>query len=88
MKIEEKLNEMSTEMAEHICDNICKHPGNVSEDELENICCECKLGQYICNILNAPFSDQEKGRVTWEKPNGEWGLKILIGGRLGRLLCC
>lgn len=46
------INQITTETAEHICDELCRHPGGMTEKELEEICCECKLGQYICDILN------------------------------------
>lgn len=64
MNIGEKLNDITTEMAEHICDKICMHPGNVSNigitpDELEEICAECKLAQYIIDILNAGITDNK-----------------------------
>lgn len=47
-----RINQITTEMAEHICDNLCRYPKNLTGDELEDICAECKLGQYICDILN------------------------------------
>lgn len=46
------IMKITTEMAEHICDELCRHPKEMAENELEEICCECKLGQYICDILN------------------------------------
>lgn len=49
----DKINQITTEMAEHICDELCRHPRDTGDDEkLEDICAECKLGQYICDILN------------------------------------
>lgn len=57
-----KLDDLTTDMAEHICDNLCKYPevynGNhagLPECDgvpLEDICTECKMGKYICDILN------------------------------------
>lgn len=48
------IDQITTEMAEHICDELCRYSNSkeLSELELEEICCECKLGQYICDILN------------------------------------
>lgn len=48
------IDQITTEMAEHICDELCRHQNSkeLSEIELEEICCECKLGQYICDVLN------------------------------------
>ena len=50
---ENKMEKITTEMGEFICDKICKNPINTqSEKKLEDICAECKLSQYICNIDN------------------------------------
>ena len=50
---ETKMDRITTEMAEHICDNLCKHPcQNLDQEELEEICANCELGHYICDILN------------------------------------
>ncbi|MDF2610063.1 MAG: hypothetical protein K0R92_1537 [Lachnospiraceae bacterium] len=47
------LDELITEMMEHICDNLCRHPREAKdENELEYICAECKMGQFVCAILN------------------------------------
>lgn len=55
--LEEKntdIDQITTEMMEHICDNICKHPGNAKDqDELDWICADCKMGKFVCDILNA-----------------------------------
>lgn len=48
-----KMDELTEEMAEHVCDNLCKYPAQCgSRVELEGICAECKLGEFICGILN------------------------------------
>lgn len=53
MSKETVMDKITTEMAEHICDNICRFPREVEEqDELDEICCECEIGRFICNILN------------------------------------
>ena len=50
---ETKMDQITTEMAEHICDNLCKRPcQNLDQEELEEICADCELGHYICDILN------------------------------------
>lgn len=53
-KVEETIMDtMTTNMMEYICDNLCKHPCNAeSEEELEEICAGCKMGHFICGILN------------------------------------
>ncbi len=45
------IDQITTEMAEHICDELCRHPKELTKDELIDICAECKLGQFICDIL-------------------------------------
>lgn len=47
-----KIDLITTEMAEHICDELCRYPVFFKDESLENNCAECKLGQYICDILN------------------------------------
>ena len=39
-------------MMEHICDNLCRYPDQLSEMELEDKCAECKMGRFVCDILN------------------------------------
>lgn len=55
--LEEKntdIDQITTEMMEHVCDNICMHPIRVgqTQDELDDICAECKMGKFVCDILN------------------------------------
>ena len=56
-KIEESeqnsMEEITTKLAEYVCDNLCKCPENVTNQEvLDEICSECQLGRFICDILN------------------------------------
>lgn len=47
------MDEITTEMMEHICDNLCKYPDQLSEEELEDKCTtDCKMGRFVCDILN------------------------------------
>lgn len=47
------MDKLTTGMAEHICDNLCKYPMECQDKEsLEEICCDCRMGQFICDILN------------------------------------
>ena len=48
------MDKLTTEMMEHICDNICMHPIRVgqTQDELDDICAECRMGKFVCDILN------------------------------------
>lgn len=47
------MDRLTTEMAEYICDNLCKYPVECQDEEgLEEICCKCRMEQFICDILN------------------------------------
>lgn len=49
---ESAMDKITTEMAEHVCDNLCRFPREMEQEELEEHCCECRMGEFICNILN------------------------------------
>lgn len=50
---EKDIDNITTEMMEHICDNICRYPVmGLGDVELEDICAECKMDQYVCDIIN------------------------------------
>ena len=49
---ETKMDKITTEFAEHICDNLCRYPHMTDGKSLEIICSECKIGKFICDILN------------------------------------
>ena len=71
------MDGITTEMMEHICDDLCKYPDQLSEMELEDKCAECKMGRFVCDILNqynkcAKLLEQMhelKERDTAKKPN-------------------
>ena len=46
------MDGITTEMMEHICDNLCKYPDQLRGEELEDKCAECKMGRFVCDILN------------------------------------
>lgn len=53
-------------MLEHICDNLCYFQKTVSDQkELDYICDECKIGNYVCDILKnvSNMKDIEKAQV-------------------------
>lgn len=51
---ETAMDTITTEMMEYLCDNLCKHPNRVgiNQEELDEICAGCKMGQFVCGILN------------------------------------
>ena len=71
------MDGITTEMMEHICDNLCKYPNQLSGEQLEDKCAECKMGRFVCDILNqyntcAKLLEQMqelKERDTAKKPN-------------------
>ncbi|WP_024348013.1 hypothetical protein [Lacrimispora indolis] len=53
MADQNEMLKIVTPMAEDICDHLCRFPKEVSDSEaLEDICAECQMGQYVCDILN------------------------------------
>ena len=62
---ENTMEKITTEMAEYICDKLCKEPLKAkSQEELEEVCIECQLGSFICGILNEynKINDFEKSQ--------------------------
>lgn len=47
------LDRLTTEMMEYVCDHLCRYP-EMEQDEgsLEELCSGCKMGRFICSILN------------------------------------
>ena len=46
------MDGITTEMMEHICDDLCRHPDQLSAMELEDECAKCKMSRFVCDILN------------------------------------
>lgn len=68
-KYETKMNKVTTEFAEHICDNLCRYPHMSDGKSLEIICSDCKIGKFICDILNEyiKYKDIEEQKEKAEK---------------------
>lgn len=48
------LDKITTEMMEHICDNLCRFPKDCNDqEETDSLCAECKMGRFVCDILNS-----------------------------------
>ncbi|WP_461810852.1 hypothetical protein [Faecalimonas sp.] len=73
MQEETKMDKLTTEFAEYICDHLCKYPTLLSETKLEDKCLEYKIGQFICDILNE-YNQELKERDTAKK------IEIINGG--------
>lgn len=61
-----KIEEITDNMAEHFCNNLCWHPKrtDISQEQLEDICCECQMGKYMCDILN---ESERKRESAWTR---------------------
>jgi hypothetical protein len=47
------MDKILTSMMEDICDHFCRFPWETEhKEDLEDICAECQMGQYVCDILN------------------------------------
>ena len=50
---EGRMDKITTEMAEYICDSICQYPITCQDEQsLEEICWKCRMGKFICDIMN------------------------------------
>ena len=61
-----KMDQITTEMAEYFCDKLCRHScrTDITQEELEDICCGCEMGRFVCDILNTydNLNDFEKSQ--------------------------
>lgn len=48
----EAIDTIIEEMAEYICDELCKHAGGGQEDELLKRCDECRINEFNRKIIN------------------------------------
>lgn len=68
------MDGITTEMMEHICDNLCRHPDQLSAMELEDKCAECKMSRFVCDILNQynkanDFANSQCAKLLEQKPS-------------------
>lgn len=48
-----EMDKMVEALMEHVCDKLCQYPHRVDgQEELEQICADCKMGTFVCGILN------------------------------------
>lgn len=48
-----KNSEITAEMMEKICDELCRHPREIEdEDDLIDVCCMCPIATFICELDN------------------------------------
>lgn len=71
---ENEVDRITTELAEFVCDELCIYPKDKekSQEEVEEICAECKMGKFICDICNrynelANFENSEIKKLLIKK---------------------
>ena len=79
MADQNEMLKIITPMVEHVCDHLCRFPGEISDqEELDKICGGCQMGDHICNILNtynrAGSSGAEilQGQAEYENIVADW----------------
>ncbi len=89
MANQNEMDKIVTPMMEHLCDHLCRFPWETErKEDLEDICAECQMGQYVCDILNTynRLNDFENTQcaellreLVTEKSKQQW---IPVGERL------
>ena len=51
MEEDSKMDVITVAMMKHVCDEICRFPRQegITQEELEDICASCQMGQHVCN---------------------------------------
>ena len=53
MAEQNEMLKIVTTMMEHVCDHLCRFLWEIErKEDLEDICAECKMQRYVCDILN------------------------------------
>ena len=53
MKVKNNIDQITSDMASYVCDELCKYPCEIKDvEKLEDICCECKMAKFIADIIN------------------------------------
>lgn len=62
MAEQNEMLKIVTPMMEHVCDHLCRFPGEIERKvDLEEVCAGCQMGKYVCDILN-----------TYKRVKQEW----------------
>lgn len=88
MADQNEMLKIVTPMAEEICDHLCRFLWETErKEDLEDICAECKMGQYVCDILNTYNQEKQKWiPVTDRLPRMEECKVVTAGGEYFRRL--
>lgn len=61
MAEQSKIDKITDSMMEYTCDYLCRFPKDIkNQEELDNICDECKMGKHVCDILNTYNRDKQE----------------------------
>ncbi|MFR3727679.1 hypothetical protein [Lacrimispora sp.] len=69
MADQNEMEKIVTPMMEHLCDHLCRFLWETErKEDLEDICAECKMDKYVCDILNTYNRQTEcqEVRVDWK----------------------
>ena len=79
------MDHIVDQMMQHICDNLCREPIRVgrSQEELDHICAECKIGDFRKRILNTydPEMIPRWIPVSESLPDTEEFVLIIVSGK-------
>lgn len=70
MSEQTQIDKITTEMAEHICDHLCRFPREMEQEELDEHCADCKIGQFICDIVISYWRSCRKQSRHWQIRGG------------------
>ena len=60
MAEQNEMEKIVTPMMEQICDHLCRFPWETERrEDLEEICANCQIQQYVCDILNTYNRDRK-----------------------------
>ncbi len=56
------LKDELEDMAAHVCDKLCRHPREITEqEELDTVCRSCPVDAYVKRVLDTGAEEQGKG---------------------------
>ncbi len=84
MAEQNEMLKIVTPMMEHVCDHLCRFPGEIErKEDLEEVCAGCQMDKYTNDILNTYNRQGEWIPVAERLP--EIGERVLITTREGEV---
>lgn len=53
------IDELTDDMMAYVCDRLCKYPEALNETEFDDMCANCHMHAYVCNIINRHTTEKE-----------------------------